>query len=117
MQEFEERITQHDKARWLTLSLAQQMGNIGSEVSRAFRWQEKGNREQAMKALNRGLELFDLTLADARYGFSRKKEISRARESLNGYFFSEERKEGKEAFQKYFDAFAREANGQRARAM
>ncbi|MGL4485321.1 MAG: hypothetical protein ACRCUS_10245 [Anaerovoracaceae bacterium] len=29
-----------DAARWTSLSLAEQMGNIGSEVSRANRWLE-----------------------------------------------------------------------------
>ena len=32
--------------RWAAMSLAEQMLNIGSEVSRANRWQSKGNMEQ-----------------------------------------------------------------------
>jgi len=32
--------------RWAEMSLAEQMLNIGSEVSRANRWKSKGNLEQ-----------------------------------------------------------------------
>ena len=32
--------------RWATMTLAEQMLNIGSEVSRANRWKSKGNMEQ-----------------------------------------------------------------------
>lgn len=31
--------------RWAQMSLAEQMLNIGSEISRANRWKSKGNRE------------------------------------------------------------------------
>jgi len=36
--------------RWASMSLAEQMLNIGSEVSRANRWQSKGNMEQCHRA-------------------------------------------------------------------
>ena len=95
------------------MSLAEQMGNIGSEVSRAFRWEAKGNREQARQALYRGLELFDFTLSDRRYPVFRKQEIARAREVLNGFFFSDVAPFRPDTFQRYFDDFAREANARR----
>jgi len=41
------------------LSLAEQFGNVESEISRAIRWSTK-NPETAQAALYRGLELFDL---------------------------------------------------------
>lgn len=64
--------------RWRELSLAQQMGNIGSEVSRAANWQ---NRDEKLfwGAAERALELFDLTLDDSRWK-GRRFEIARARE-------------------------------------
>src|SRR3989344_5386531 len=66
--------------RWQTLSLPEQLANIGSEVGRAINWKSKGDREQGEKALERGLELFDLSLQDSRWNYPKLKEIARARE-------------------------------------
>lgn len=63
---------------WQKLSLAEQLGNIGSEVSRALKWQAK-DEKLFWKAAERCLELFDLTLEDSRWR-GRLKEITRARE-------------------------------------
>ena len=67
--------------RWHQMSLAEQMGNIGSEVDRIASWKKKGNEDYAMKALYRSLDLFDLTASDPRWK-NRLKEILRAREFL-----------------------------------
>ena len=87
--------------RWFQLSLAEQLGNIGSEVNRAIK---AGTDKQRFDgAVCRALELFHLTLMDKRWG-RRLKEIARAKEvfcdavlggheygssleSLNTYFF------------------------------
>ena len=64
--------------RWRELSLMEQLGNIGSEVSRAA--MAKGKDEPRFEnAFERALELFDLTLGDPRWK-GRKEEIARARE-------------------------------------
>lgn len=65
---------------WARLSLVQQLGNVGSEVSRALRWKNKDSRlfDQAMI---RALELLDLSIRDPRWR-RRLKELTRARESL-----------------------------------
>ncbi len=64
--------------RWQSFSLAEQLGNIGSEVSRASR--SRGKDEKLFwGAVERALELFDLTLADPRWR-GRLREIARARE-------------------------------------
>ncbi len=64
--------------RWFELTLAEQLGNIGSEVSRASRWQGR-DEKTFMGAVERALELFDLTLRDTRWKH-RLKEICRSRE-------------------------------------
>lgn len=64
--------------RWQTLSLVEQMANIGSEVGRALRWQGQ-DAELFSGAARRALELFDLTIGDPRWR-GRLKEITRARE-------------------------------------
>lgn len=70
------------EGRWFTFSLAEQLGNVGSEVERAIRWQEKGNTPYFEAAFARMLELLDLTLADKRWKGCRRKELSRVREVL-----------------------------------
>ncbi len=65
--------------RWGTFTLAEQMGNIGSEVSRASRWQGKDDK-LFNSAVERALELFDFTIDDPRWRGGRLQEIARARE-------------------------------------
>ncbi|MGH7334256.1 MAG: hypothetical protein ACREKS_16235 [Candidatus Rokuibacteriota bacterium] len=66
--------------KWETLSLAEQLGNVGGEVGRMLRWKDRDER-LATAAFARALELLDLTLADARWRH-RLREIARARELL-----------------------------------
>lgn len=68
----------HTNAKWQKLTLAEQLGNIGSEVSRALRWQNK-DRKLFDGAVDRALELFDMTLEDKRWE-GRLFEVARARE-------------------------------------
>ncbi len=63
--------------RWFELSLREQLGNVGSEISRAIR--ARGNEQQFKNAVFRALDLFDLTISDPRWR-TRLKEITRARE-------------------------------------
>lgn len=72
--------------RWQTFTLAEQLGNIGSEVGRALNWQKRGDEEQWRRALDRAFELFDLTIADPRWDV-RLREIARAREVVCDYFY------------------------------
>lgn len=90
------------------MSLAEQLGNIGSEVSRATTWASR-NPELARAALYRALDLFDLTLDDRRHRASpaRLREIARAREVVAD-FFAGPNQYGSDAasLQRYFDAYA-----------
>lgn len=49
--------------RWRELTLAEQLGNIGSEVSRVRAAEERGDRERRNRSLDRAIELADMTLA------------------------------------------------------
>lgn len=98
----------HDEAatRWSTYSIAEQMGNIGSEVERAIRAFDAGHHRRFDSALARALELFDLTASDRRWGFYRRREILRAREEFCRLFFDAAPPEGSaEGLTKYFLAF------------
>ncbi|HVM76839.1 MAG TPA: hypothetical protein VMU07_01670 [Candidatus Paceibacterota bacterium] len=64
--------------KWFQLPLMEQLGNIGSEVGRACKSQG-GDAALYNSAVDRALDLFDLTLADPRWR-GRYDEIARARE-------------------------------------
>ncbi|MBI2263538.1 hypothetical protein HYU72_02795, partial [Candidatus Berkelbacteria bacterium] len=53
--------------RWFSLTLVEQLANVGSEVIRAFNWRKKGDEKSTKLAFERALELLDLTLADGRH--------------------------------------------------
>lgn len=64
--------------RWHSLTLFEQLGNVGSEVGRTARARQK-DAQTFDNAVARTLELIDLTIADPRHR-QRLKEITRARE-------------------------------------
>lgn len=67
------------------MPLAQQMLNIGSEISRANRWKNKGNAVQCERTVYRALELIDLTI-EAQKGKHNLKEFTRMREVICDYY-------------------------------
>ncbi len=70
-----------DKAKWQSLTFFEQMGNIGSEVGRAFSAQRRGDEASSRAAFHRGLDLIDATAEQlARQQSPRLKEVLRARE-------------------------------------
>lgn len=66
--------------RWFKMSLSEQMGNTGSEIHRLV-LSQNSDKARFDSALDRALELIDLTLSDPRWkkGY---KEIARVREVL-----------------------------------
>ncbi len=92
--------------RWFKMALADQLGNAGSEVGRAVNWNRRGNIIQRNNALDRALELLDLTIADSRWQ-NRLTEIIRARHLLADLFYGRnELNTIPEAIEKYFNYFA-----------
>lgn len=101
--------------RWWELTLAQQLGNVGSEVSRTLKWRER-NPKIAQGAFERCLELMDLTLADPRHlrSVSRLRELARTREVLVDFFAGSNIYGSTESsLQRSFDAFAVAATRER----
>ncbi len=72
-------------ARWQQLTLPQQLGHVASEVSRARHWEEANDKPNRNSALERALELLDLSIADPRFR-NRLKEILRLREILGDWY-------------------------------
>lgn len=91
--------------KWHTLSLIEQLGNVGGEVSRAMHWQNKDKR-LFTGAIDRALELLDFTIQDPRWR-NRLKELVRVREMLvDAVFGGQEYKSSLEALNRYFFYFA-----------
>ena len=89
--------------KWFSLTLCEQLGNVGSEVGRAAKWKMK-NATVYSSAIHRALELLDLTLADERW---KMKEISQAREAVcEAYSEKDEFNSSLTSLEKYFNHFA-----------
>ena len=71
--------------RWIQFSCAQQLGNIGSEITRARAREEQNDMKGRNQALLVALELIDLSLDDARWG-NGIKEIARLREVVADWY-------------------------------
>ena len=92
--------------RWKQMTLIEQMANIGSEVERALNWKAKNNDPFCQKAVDRALELLDLSL-ESTQNFPRLKELARTREVLVDYFFGDNQYRSDErSWRKYFLYFA-----------
>ena len=107
------------EGRWQTLSLVEQLANVGSEIERALNWSRKGRSDYSDKAFARGLELLGLTIVDpgnlGRPGHLR--ELTRLREVLLDYFLGSNEFGSTEAsWRSYFGAFGMAAALQRERA-
>jgi len=74
--------------RWRSLSFVEQLANVGSEVERTMNWRQKQNADYSLLALDRALELLDLTIADPRHS-RRLRELTRLRETLVDYFLGD----------------------------
>ena len=94
------------RENWLKQPITYQMGNIGSEVSRALKWTAKGNQPRAEKAIDRALELFDFTIEANVKNHPRLTEILKARDEFCDYFFNHNSYHTDPAkMQKYYDGF------------
>lgn len=90
--------------RWNTLSICEQMANIGAEVGRMINWKKKNNPEMSKNCFYRSLELLDFTIEDKK-NINSLKEILRIRELLVDYCFENTYKSSEDFWNKYFYPF------------
>jgi hypothetical protein len=103
--------------RWFTMSLAAQMGNVGSEYERALSWKQRGDADRFEHAFARLLELLDLTIADPRWRNHRLKELTRAREVICEEFYGDHKETpARPNLKKYFLYFGILARSERDKA-
>ena len=94
------------KDKWCKLTLAEQLGNVGSEFERAWGWREKGQEQLSRNAMDRMLELLDLTITDKRWYGPKLKELTRLREEIRREYFEENVLSPSHDLRKYFLSFA-----------
>jgi hypothetical protein len=95
--------------RWARLPFCERMANVGSEVHRAISWRGR-NPQYSQLALERALELLDLSLLTVVDQEPRLRELARVREALVDYFLHDNQYGSSDAlWQKYFDAFTHAA--------
>lgn len=98
---------------WFTYSLAFQLANVGSEVGRALKAKAKNVDFHDNLALERALELLDLTIFDPR-NRHQLSELCRVRECLCDFFIGDnEWQSTPDRIDRYFLAFANEAQMER----
>lgn len=91
--------------RWQQFTLAEQLGHVGSEVSRTRK--AIGDEQRYWSAATRAFELLDLTIEDPRWQ-SRLRELLRVREILaDAVLGGSEYKSSLADVDKYFFNFAR----------
>lgn len=74
--------------RWKTMSFCEQMANVGSEIERAFNWRKKNNLPYSQKAVERALELLELTI-DCIPQKTHLRELTRTREVILDFFMGD----------------------------
>lgn len=103
------------EGRWKSMTLAEQMGNIGSEVSRSLKAKKMGNEKRFQGAFERALELFDLTMECLRDSPARLREVCRAREEFCTYFLGGDFEVDEKKMMRYYDYFAMRAREERGK--
>ena len=73
--------------RWGEMPFELQMGNIGSEISRAVKFKERGNDDRMFNAAKRAIELFEFSLDSNVQFYGRMVELCRGKEEFLDYIF------------------------------
>ena len=69
------------EGKWAKMSIVEQMGNVGSEVSRCIKWKNLNDKRNSTFAFERALELLDMTIQDQK-NIKRLRELTRVREAF-----------------------------------
>jgi len=93
--------------RWRRMEICEQLANVGAEVGRSLAASARQQQERADQAMERALELFDLTVADPRHRGRRLREVCRAREVYLDYLVGDNQYGSTAAsLEAYFTQFA-----------
>ncbi|MHB8443110.1 MAG: hypothetical protein ACYDAS_01955 [Patescibacteria group bacterium] len=93
---------------WSKMNIFEQMGNIYSEISRAFKAKRENNKQYETLSVTRALGLFDATIDTLiKKNSIRTKEVLRSKDQFISSLFSETfNEEDALELEKYFMYFA-----------
>ena len=101
------------QGKWHTMTLANQLANVGSEFSRAYRARQSQNNARFDHAFSRMMELLCLTTSDPRWTGLRKQELCRLKEVIcEGFFGDAANLAAVASLERYFYYFGVEARAQ-----
>ena len=93
------------KDTWFNMPVDMQISNIGSEVSRAINWKNRGNEKRMIGFCNKAIEFLNLSVEDPK-NRHRIGELSFCIEELKDYFLGDNLySTTDEMLHKYYDAF------------
>lgn len=93
------------KVTWFEMPVSMQISNIGSEVSRAIRYKNKGDNTKATNFCNKAIEFLKIIEEDPK-NKHRKGEFDFCIEELTDYFLgTNEYHTNDTMLKKYYDAF------------
>ena len=91
--------------RWFEIPVWMQISNIGSEVERAIRWKNRGDKQKAANFCNKAIDFWRLSEEDPK-NMHRIGEFECAIEELQDYFLGDNLYQtSDEVLKKYYDAF------------
>ena len=91
--------------KWNSMTIQEQISNIGSEVLRADKWKQKGNKERMRSYYDAAISFLCLSIRDPKNAAG-KNELNLCIEELADYFIGENRWETtSETLKKYYNAF------------
>lgn len=93
-----------DAARWNSMSVSEQILNIGGEVQRAVDRKQRNDDHNAQAYLNKALEWLALTKADPK-NRHRVAELNDAEEELQDYFDKNTWNNDSESVMGYWNSF------------
>ena len=90
---------------WFNMSIGEQISNVGSEVSRAIQWQNKGNEKRKVGFCMKAIEFLKLSMEDPK-NIHRVSELRNCIDELKDYFLGDNiYNTTEEMLRKYYDAF------------
>ncbi|MCD7818879.1 MAG: hypothetical protein LUD01_03675 [Clostridiales bacterium] len=93
------------EVKWWNLSIGEQIGNAGSEVSRAIRRKNKHDMQGAQEFCIHAIEMLGYTKQDPK-NVNRRGELSNAQEEILDYIFGDNLyKNDDESIMKWYNAF------------
>ena len=93
------------RTTWFEMPVGMQISNVGSEVSRAINWKNRGNEKRKVGFCNKAIEFLQLSIEDPK-NIHRIGELSFCIEELKDYFLGDNLyNTTDEMLRKYYDAF------------